>query len=375
MQRRAFLQQAVGVPALVPGWKSTPPRAYLTELASLMRAAPVPGAVIGAIHGHKLSWIAPLGVRAAGSTDPVTSSTLFQAASLTKQATAYAAFALRAQGELDLDRTLIDYVDDLPNPTARRVTLRHVLSHSSGFPNWRSADTSKPFPDLVPAFHPGSRYQYSGEGYFYLQRVMEHVTGLGFGQIMRDLVFQPLGMTSSTLVWDPATLARTALPHDRRGELRKDWDNSPRAVHAYAARTGKPVVQLRYDDYAAAAREAGDPVAPNWIKPNAAASMVTSAEDYARFVAAAIRNPEIGQQQVVINEFLGWGLGWAIESASGHTYLWQWGDNGGFKNFVLAEPSTGDAIFVFTNGDAGVRVYDRVLTHATGHDHPALFWL
>jgi CubicO group peptidase (beta-lactamase class C family) len=375
MQRRFFLQQAVGVPALVPGWKSTPPRAYLTELESLMRAAPVPGAVIGAIHGRRLSWIAPLGVRAAGSTDPVTSSTLFQAASLTKQATAYAAFALRTQGRLDLDRLLTDYVDDLPNPTARRVTLRHVLSHSSGFPNWRSADTSKPVADLVPAFHPGSRYQYSGEGYFYLQRVMEHVTGLGFGQIMRDLVFQPLGMTSSTLVWDPATLARTALPHDRRGELRKDWDKSPRAVHAYAARIGKPVVQLRYDDYAAAAREAGDPVAPNWIKPNAAASMVTSAEDYARFVAAAIGNPEIGQQQVVINEFLGWGLGWAIERASGHTYLWQWGDNGGFKNFVLAEPSTGDAIFVFTNGDAGVRVYDRVLTHATGHDHPALFWL
>jgi len=160
---------------------------------------------------------------------------------------------------------------------------------------------------------------------------------------MRDLVFQPLGMTSSTLVWDPATLARTALPHDRRGELRKDWDKSPRAVHAYAI--GKPVVHLRYDDYAAAAREAGDPVAPNWIKPNAAASMVTSAEDYARFVAAAIGNPEIGRQQVVINEFLGWGLGWAIERASGHTYLWQWGDNGGFKNFVLAEPSTGDSHF------------------------------
>ncbi|MBI1787299.1 MAG: hypothetical protein HYR60_07080 [Acidobacteria bacterium] len=76
-----------------------------------------------------------------------------------------------------------------------------------------------------------------------------------------------------------------------------------------------------------------------------------------------------------LNEFLGWGLGWAIERASGRAYLWQWGDNGGFKNLVLAEPSTGGAIFVFTNGDAGARVYDRILTHATGHDHPARFWL
>jgi len=375
MHRRLFLQHALAAPFLVPAWESAPPGTYLAELGNLMRAAPVPGAVIGALHSHKLSWIAPLGVRAAGSPDPVTASTLFQAASLTKQATTHAAFALRAQGKLDFDRPLAAYVDDLPNPSARTVTVRHVLSQSSGFPNWRFSEASKPVPDLVPAFTPGSRYQYSGEGFFYLQRVLEAVSGAGIGQIFRDLVFEPLGMSSSTLVWDPETLARTALPHDHHGELRRDWDKSARAVRDYAARTGKPAAKLRYEDYAAATRDAGHSVLPNWMLPNAASSLVTSAEDYARFLAAAIRNPELGHQQVVINEFLGWGLGWAIERASGHTYLWQWGDNPGFKNFVLAEPSTGNAIFVFTNGDAGVRVYDRVLTHATGHDHPALFWL
>jgi CubicO group peptidase (beta-lactamase class C family) len=360
---------------VIPAWKSAAPKTYVAELATLMRAAPVPGAVIGVVEGHKLSWIAPLGVRAAGASDPVTASTLFQAASLTKQVTAYAAFALRDQGKLDFDRPLVSYVDDLPNPVARTVTVRHVLGHCSGFPNWRFSEASKPPPELVPAFAPGSQYQYSGEGYFYLQRVLEQISGKGIGQLVRDLVFEPLGMKSSSLVWDPDTLDRTALPHDRRGVLRKNWDKSARAIHGYAARIGKTVPDLRYQDYATAAKETGDPVLPNWMLPNGAASMVTSAEDYARFVAAAIRNVELGRQQIAINEFLGWGLGWAIERASGHTYLWQWGDNGGFKNFVLAEPSTGGAIFVFTNGDAGTRVYDRVLTHATGHDHPALFWL
>lgn len=376
LDRRTFLHNALAAPFLVPAWKSAPPVGYLAELGVLMRAAPVPGAVIGALQGNKLAWIAPLGVRAAGVSEPVTASTLFQAASLTKQVTAHAAFALRVQGKLDFDRPLVEYVDDLPNASARAVTARHVLSHSSGFPNWRSPDSSsKAPPDLVPAFAPGSRYQYSGEGYFYLQRVLEQITGSGIGQVFQDLVFQPLGMTSSTVVWDPETLARMALPHDRRGEPRKNWDKTPRAVRAYAAKIGKPVAALRYEDYSACARESGDPALPNWMSPNGAASLVTSAEDYARFLAAAIRNPEIGKQQVAINDFLGWGLGWAVERANGHTGVWQWGDNGGYKNIVFAEPDTGNAIFVFTNGDAGPRVYDRVLTHATGRDHPLLFWL
>jgi CubicO group peptidase (beta-lactamase class C family) len=375
MYRRGFLQQALTAPLIVPAWKSAAPSAYAAELSVLMRAAPVPGAVFGALRGHKVSWITPLGVRAAGSPEPVTAATLFQAASLTKQVTTHPAFSLRAAGKLDFDRPLVSYLDDLPNQAARAVTLRHVLSHSSGFPNWRFAEASKPVPDLVPAFTPGSKFQYSGEGFFYLQRILEKVGGTGIGQIFHDLVFQPLGMSSSTMTWDPETLGRTALPHDRHGEARKNWDKSARVLRAYAARIGKPVAELRYEDYAALPRENSEPVLPNWMNPNGAASLVTSAEDYARFLAAAIRNPEIGQQQVAINEFLGWGLGWGTERASGHNYLWQWGDNGGFKNFVLAEPSTGDAIFVFTNGDSGARVYDRVVTHATGHDHAALFWL
>jgi CubicO group peptidase (beta-lactamase class C family) len=289
--------------------------------------------------------------------------------------TAYAAFALRGRGELDFDRPLAEYVDDLRDPAARTVTARHVLSHSSGFPNWRDFQPGEPLPDLKPAFAPGSKYQYSGEGFFYLQRVMEQITGNGFGQVADDFVFRPLGMSSSSLVWDPATVDRTALPHNRRGEPRRGWDKGARALRAFAASAGKPVAALRYAEYSACTRDAGDPVLPNWMLPNAAASMVTSAEDYARFVAAAIRNPELARQQIPINDFLGWGLGWAIERAGGRTCLWQWGDNGGYKNFVLAEPASGDAVFVFTNGDAGARVYDRAVTHVTGRDHPALFWL
>lgn len=351
------------------------PAAYMEELTTMMRAAPVPGAIAGALQDFEPAWMAPLGVRAAGTRDPITSATLFQAASLTKQVIAHVALALSMEGKLDLDRPLVSWVDDLPDAGARKVTARHVLSHSSGFPNWRFAEPGKPLPNLVPAFPPGSRYSYSGEGYFYLQRVIEEITGDGIGEVVHKRVFEPLGMKSSSLIWDPATLEQTALPHDRRGELRTGWDKSLRALRELSNKSGKPVQQLRYAEYSTIPRQIGQTELPNWMVPNGASSMVTCAADYARFLSAALKNRDIAKQQVSINEFLGWGLGWAIERTAGHTYVWQWGDNGGYKNFVLAEPSTGSAIFVFTNGDSGARVYDRVVTKATGHDHPALFWL
>lgn len=375
MLRRSFLQHALAAPFVIPSWKSGVPQSYLAELTTLMRAAPVPGAVIGSIRNFEPSWIVPIGVLAAGGAAKVEPTTLFQAASLTKQVTAHAALTLSSQGKLDLDRPLVSYLDDLPDPAARTVTARHVLSHSSGFRNWRFAEKGQPLPALVPQFPPGSKYGYSGEGYFYLQRVMEEITGRGIGDIVHELVLDPMGMRSTTLVWNPSTRADTALPHDRQGQLRTGWDRSATALHAWADKNHKTVRQLRYAHYAAATRESGQPELPNWMIPNGASSMITNAQDYNRFLCAALKNPRIAQQQVAINEFLGWGLGWAIERAAGRTYVWQWGDNGGYKNIVMAEPSTGSAVFVFTNGDAGARVYDRVVTHATGHDHPALFWL
>jgi len=369
MLRRTFFQAALA-PLISTTWKKGPPAAFETELLQMMAVAPVPGAVIGAVENGAAGWIRPLGVRSVETKQPVTADTVFQAASLTKQVTAYAAFQLRAQGKLDFDKPLTHYVDDLQDAKAREVLLRHVLSHSSGFPNWRFQAGSQ----LVPAFTPGSKFSYSGEGFFYLQRILEQVTGRGYGQIIEDLVFQPLGMKSSSVIWKPE-LTDFALPHDRRGELRQNWDRGARKLHEIANQKGRPVTSWKYADYEAATRESGDVPLPNNMVPNGAASMVTNAPDYARFLAAAIKNPDIRKEQVNIRPSLGWGLGWGIERVNGREYVWQWGDNGGYKNIVVADPANGEGVFVFTNGDSGARVYDRVVTHLTGHDHPCLFWI
>ncbi|MFN7994295.1 MAG: serine hydrolase domain-containing protein [Bryobacteraceae bacterium] len=374
MQRRQFLTDILSSPMIAASWRHGPPPWLEVEILHMMAVAPVPGAITGILQNGSLAWIRPLGVRNVESKDPVTRDTVFQAASLSKQVTAYAAFALRDAGKLDFDRTLVSYVDDLADPRVRRVTLRHVLSHCSGFPNWRD----DPATQLASEFEPGSKFQYSGEGFFYLQRILEQVTGKGFCEIIEGMVFRPLGMTSSSMIWKPELAGRFAVPHDGRGEPRSNWDRAPKRLHEIAERKGQTVATWKYADYEAATREAGDPPTPNYMLPNAAASMVTTAPDYARFLAAAIRNPEIRKEQIRFRPLLSWGLGWGIERIErmgGREYVWQWGDNGGYKNFVAAEPASGDAVFVFTNGDSGARIYDRIVTHATGHDHPALFWV
>jgi hypothetical protein len=80
--------------------------------------------------------------------------------------------------------------------------------------------------------------------------------------------------------------------------------------------------------------------------------------------------------QVTINEALRWGLGMGLQaSETGPATLWHWGDNFGFKNFVVANPTTGSATVVFTNGQSGRAVYERVVRAVNGSDQPAFLWI
>jgi CubicO group peptidase (beta-lactamase class C family) len=367
MLRRTLLQ----LPALLASrWTGRAPADFLQEITAMMRVGPVPAAGIGLIEKGKPGWRTVIGVMNAKTNRPATESTIFEAASLSKQPTAYGIMLLADRGKLDLDEPLSARLDFLADPQAKRITPRHVLSHSSGLPNWRQGVGA-----LKPSFAPGEQFQYSGEGYVLLQRLIEHITGDPFPSWMRANVFEPLGMTSTAMFANPDWKDRITDVHSRRGEPNENRPARTKRWWDLAAKWNKPLLTWNYADMEKAAGELGNPPLPDNFPINAAASMMTTIPDYALFLAKAMTHPIMRKLQTKIRETLSWGLGWGLEQAGGHTYVWQWGDNPGSKNFVAADPETGFGVFVFTNGDAGAHVYDRIVRAATGHDHPALFFV
>ncbi len=366
MRRRTFLAATLAAPAFA----AKPPKdTLLKDISTWMEVGPVPGVWVTSIERGKVGAEHGFGVKNADTKQPIHKETIFEAASLTKQLTAYVAHALHKEGKLDFDKPLNDYLDALTDPKAKTVTARHVLSHCSGFPNWRFEKGAT----LVPAWEPGSKWNYSGEGYVYLARVMEKIVDTAYGELLQQRIFDPLGMTNSSVMRLPERESQMATGHDRRGNVndttrqKKFWE--------VAKQLDKPVNKWRYEDLEILQEKANQPKLPNWMTPNAAASLCTTGPDYARFVLAAVKNPDYRKQQIKIRENLGWGLGWGIERAGGREYLWQWGDNGGYKNFVLIDPIAETGVFVFTNGDAGMRLCERIVNHITGIEHPAFLFI
>jgi CubicO group peptidase (beta-lactamase class C family) len=366
---------------------SAPGDGFLASLPKLLDVTAVPGLGIAVVAGGKVSWQHYHGVTDVSTGRPVSAETLFPAASLGKPVFAYAVLRLVEEGKLDLHRPLKAYVaDHAPSdPRGDAVTALHVLSHSSGYRNWRNA-IDQP---LVPDFEPGARFQYSGEGFYYLQRVVERIAGIGFERFMDERLFKPFGMGSSTYGWRADTEARLVTGHNRGNPSRPASRDFANRLFEYAERQGKPLASLSHDDIVAAMKviRPSPPLLPNFIIPNAAGSLLTTVADYAGFLnrvlaptgapgeLAAPTRERMLTAHTRINSVLAWGLGWGLESDEGRDYLWHWGDNGPFKNFVLAHPATRSAIVIFTNGSNGLRVAEAAMAAATGHRHFAFDWL
>jgi CubicO group peptidase (beta-lactamase class C family) len=264
----------------------------------------------------------------------------------------------------------------------KRITARQVLSHTTGLPNWRQ----QPGP-LEPTAEPGKEFSYSGEAYFYLQRVVEAVTGKPFAGVMREQVLDPLEMKQSSYVWLPEFETRMAAGYDGQ-ENRLDVQAAiGRRTFSIAQQWGVPLSDWRYEESARAVPLVNPqwPPVPLYMVPNAASSLLTTVSDYARFLNRLVAPPGLdlsaasraamSTAQVRLNSALSWGLGWGIQRDEHGEMLWHWGANNSFRNFVIADPVNRRAVVVFTNSENGPRLYERVIAAVTGHDHPAFLWI
>src|SRR6266851_1496059 len=399
MERRRFVQGAFvsslafAVQPLQGRGESTkaqaiapPDRTFMATLPRLMELAQLPGVRIGVVQGSRLVWQHYAGVANATTKAPITADSLFPAASMGKPLFAYAVLQLVQEGKLDLDRPLKQYLQDdtLSGPLGERVTARHVLSHSTGLPNWRD-NRDQP---LTPSFEPGSRFRYSGEGFYVLQRCVEKITGTGFEQWMEERMMKPLGMNSSTYLWRADASSRLVAGH--RGN--DPFYNRDFAMQLYGLeeKSGRPMGAWKHDEIVQAMTAKLTPPhapVPNETVPNVAFSLLTMVSDYSAFLARLVAprgetfdlKPAIRAEMMKtysqINSALSWGLGWGIEQVAGRRYLWQWGDNGGWKNFVMVHPESRSAIVVFTNGSNGMHVVERIVRAASGEDQPVILWV
>jgi CubicO group peptidase (beta-lactamase class C family) len=328
------------------------------NIPALMEKAGVPGLSIAVIRDGRTVWSESYGVRSETTKKPVTKDTYFNVGSLSKPVFAYGVLKLVDAGKLKLDEPLAPYLPKEMtegDPRFQQITARFVLSHRTGFPNWPG--DGKP---LTIHFTPGERFSYSGSGMVFLQRAVEKITGKPLNDYLREAVFEPLGMKHSSYVWNPAFESDVAIGHDI---------------------AGVPVDLFKAD------------------QANAAASLETTAEDYANFLDAILEGKglapatvhEMERIQIAVDPACAncidstpsgklstsifWGLGFGIEKTAEGESLWHWGDNGVFKAFFVVRPASKSGVVYMTNSENGLSIGHQILAETLGGEQPAFDWL
>lgn len=338
----AFLIGA-GVSARVsPQASAQIPQDIADQLEELADRARIPGMSLAYMENGEIAWTHAVGVRSAVTAPSVTTETVFEAGSLSKPVVAWVVHRLAADGAFDLDRPLAEYLAYDRSGTDPRlfdITARTVLRHATGFPNWRPAGG-----DLAILTDPGLQFSYSGEGFVFLQQAVEKATSSTLQVLAQQLVFRPLGMTSSSFVWRDNYTPFLAVGHNRDGVALNKF--TPEAA-------------------------------------NAAFSLHTTASDYARFMNALATGEGLTEEAVTaltqpsISAEAGiyWSEGMGLEPTAAGQALWHWGDNAGYKAFAWSAPNAAQGFVMLTNSDNGMLVLDAVYDLLTDGPGTAVAWL
>jgi CubicO group peptidase (beta-lactamase class C family) len=312
--------------------------AFEKKLPDWLKETNVPAAGVGIIENGKLKYTRVFGeLRKSGPihpSSPAPPNSIFQVASLTKPVVEILTLKLVSSGKWNLDEPLANYwvdPDVQTDPRHQKLTTRHVLTHQSGFPNWRSSK-------LEFIADPGTKVNYSGEGLEYLRRALEKKFNEPLERLAQKHLFQPYAMTDTRFFWDASMdETRFAVAHNKEGRPYDIKRNS---------------------------------------SANAADLLLTTVADYGRFAVNVLQGK--GLSKSVFDEMvrpqvpypsgknLFFGLGWMImpELSNGEYALIHTGSDPGVSTVVVLFPNSQRGLIVFTNGDNGVQVWTRILAEA-----------
>jgi CubicO group peptidase (beta-lactamase class C family) len=327
----------------------------------------VPGVSIAVIDGNKVEWAMAYGTIKTGSDIPVTTATLFEAASTSKLIVSAIALHFVEQGLLELDADVNEKLRSWRVPEnflteEHPVTLRLLLTHQAGLNrpeggfSWEDGSVPtllQTLDGVAPAqndpavveYEPGSKWQYSNFGYLVIQQLLEDVVGEPFATIARKTVFEPLGMKSSTfeVPLDAALKTREAVPHDAEGAAHEPELN-PGAVANGGLMTTPTDLALFAAELIRAYR--GD------------SNRILSGP-----MARQMFSRELDIDPALFGVPLGEGLGVLLFATGDDFYFLHPGDNApGATSWLMACPSSGDGVVVMTNGAMGSLLSMEIVT-------------
>ena len=352
--RRILLALLVGLAVVAPAGARTPAPmadaagpdaalvAALDRLFAETHPSGSPGASVLVRRGDTILLSRGYGAANLELDVPLESRSVFRIGSITKQFTAVAVLMLIEDGVLRLDQTLRDLLPDYPGEHASRVTLEHLLTHTSGIASYTEdpefwanarddhtdAEMYAYFADDDLEFEPGSRWKYNNSAYYLLGPIIERAAGMAYEDFLRQRIFRPLDM-GSTFVDQPQRLIR----------------------HRVAGYQADPSLGFRRAEFISI------------TCPGAAGAMVSTVEDLDRWNRALDGErllPRSRLQQawtpyrLANGESTGYGFGWQIGShglgATAQPVLEHGGGIHGFATHAIRLPESGIFVAVFSNG-------------------------
>ena len=313
-----------------------PNKTKLTDdLEKLLKDNNIPTLGLGVIEDGKLTQI-----KVYGKLNDKTSASynsLFNVASLTKPVTAMTVLRLVSLGKWNLDEPLYKYFTDpdiANDPRNKKLTTRMVLSHQTGFKNWRGMNKDN---KLTFDFEPGTKYQYSGEGFEYLRKAIEKKFNKNLEELAKEFVFQPLNMNDTSYIWNEKKQAdRIVIGYDKNGK-------------AYDIVKNKTA--------------------------SGADDLITSVEDYSKFLIGIMNNELLSNSvfeamktnQVQAKKDKYFGLGFEIyDLGNNEIALSHGGSDKGVNTIAFILPKTKQGLVIFTNVVDGYKVYESIMNQYLG---------